>query len=718
MGKVEQKIQEIQAKSQKGILSYQDSMILDNLQTKFTIMQSKLAQAKDEARQTGAKINEALNGKKASIFDTLGKLVGSFKKTGNSAENDLKNKISSGFENVGKKLDGFRKKMSRMIGTAMVFSLIRNGLNNLRNGLINMLKADNAFSNSLAQIKGNLLTAFMPIYNAVLPAINTLMNALSKITATIAQFTAGLFGTSVKKTSKQAKSISKSLNGVASAGEEASGSLASFDKLEVVGGSNGSSGGGTTGGGSDDYDFTAAGEGSQKLLDYLNKIKELIGDGKWFDAGEAIGKSLSDALEKVDVKAFFEKGKEIAKNIANGINGFITGFDFSVLGNKISDAVRGAFQTATTFVSSIDWQLVGTKIVDFIKGIDWGGIVLDIFNLMSVTIPRALMDLMIGICDGIINALKDPNFMEKVEESGMNLLEGLINGFLSVFDKIGELFNKIIELFKELFGIHSPSTLFSDFGKMIIEGLANGIKSMINFVVDLFKNAFNQVSSFVTNIIQSVINFINTLPSKISNALTTIPEKFRQAFQKAKDKVSQIWKSVTSIFSRGGKIFNGLKEGIADTFKSIVNTLIDGINKVIKIPFEKINKLLNKIRNIEILGVEPFSDLWSKNPLPVPSIPKLAKGTVIPPRQEFAAILGDQKHGTNIEAPLDTIKQANREVLGEFFNQINSMSDEEREIVLKNFTIVAKFGERNFQKLVVDSIRLEEKEQGKPLLVS
>ena len=28
------------------------------------------------------------------------------------------------------------------------------------------------------------------------------------------------------------------------------------------------------------------------------------------------------------------------------------------------------------------------------------------------------------------------------------------------------------------------------------------------------------------------------------------------------------------------------------------------------------------------------------------------------------AVLGDQKHGTNIEAPLDTIKQAVREVVG------------------------------------------------------
>jgi hypothetical protein len=45
------------------------------------------------------------------------------------------------------------------------------------------------------------------------------------------------------------------------------------------------------------------------------------------------------------------------------------------------------------------------------------------------------------------------------------------------------------------------------------------------------------------------------------------------------------------------------------------------------------------------------------------TIPKLATGAVIPANKPFAAILGDQRQGTNIEAPLDTIKQAVREEL-------------------------------------------------------
>lgn len=47
--------------------------------------------------------------------------------------------------------------------------------------------------------------------------------------------------------------------------------------------------------------------------------------------------------------------------------------------------------------------------------------------------------------------------------------------------------------------------------------------------------------------------------------------------------------------------------------------------------------------------------------LVAPQIPYLAQGAVIPPNREFMAVLGDQKHGTNIEAPEDLIRKIVRE---------------------------------------------------------
>lgn len=52
-------------------------------------------------------------------------------------------------------------------------------------------------------------------------------------------------------------------------------------------------------------------------------------------------------------------------------------------------------------------------------------------------------------------------------------------------------------------------------------------------------------------------------------------------------------------------------------------------------------------------------------------VPYLASGAVIPPNAPFLAMLGDQRSGTNIEAPLDTIKQAVSEVLGSNGTEVN-----------------------------------------------
>lgn len=97
---------------------------------------------------------------------------------------------------------------------------------------------------------------------------------------------------------------------------------------------------------------------------------------------------------------------------------------------------------------------------------------------------------------------------------------------------------------------------------------------------------------------------------------------------------------------------------------------------------ETIRTLQNAFRNIGtgLAGSKIFGNarsggtsrmstasLYSANPafaaLAAAPIPKLATGAVIPPNREFLAVLGDQKSGTNIEAPLEMIEQANKKSL-------------------------------------------------------
>lgn len=107
--------------------------------------------------------------------------------------------------------------------------------------------------------------------------------------------------------------------------------------------------------------------------------------------------------------------------------------------------------------------------------------------------------------------------------------------------------------------------------------------------------------------------------SSIQKPFSNISNWFGETFTKA-------WRNVRNVFNPGGEIFSGIKEGISDAFKAVVNGLIRGINSVIRVPFQEINKTLNKIREVSILGLRPFQGLWSANPLPIPQFPMLAKG--------------------------------------------------------------------------------------------
>lgn len=146
--------------------------------------------------------------------------------------------------------------------------------------------------------------------------------------------------------------------------------------------------------------------------------------------------------------------------------------------------------------------------------------------------------------------------------------------------------------------------------------------------------------------------------------------------------VKNIWNSIKRIFDgiidfvRG--VFTGDWERAWQGVQDIFGGLFDGLIALAKAPLNMIIGLLNgaigaingligglnslrfDVPNwVPVLG----GKTWGFNVPTIPNIPYLAQGAVLPANREFLAVLGDQRRGTNIEAPLDTIKQAVAEVL-------------------------------------------------------
>ena len=106
----------------------------------------------------------------------------------------------------------------------------------------------------------------------------------------------------------------------------------------------------------------------------------------------------------------------------------------------------------------------------------------------------------------------------------------------------------------------------------------------------------------------------------------------------------------------------GITDGILSPFKTIVNALIDGINKVVATPFNALNTALTKIKNISILGTTPFKNVIKT--ISIPKIPKLAQGGIVN-RPTYAQI---GEAGREAVLPLDR----NTEWMEELAKKINS----------------------------------------------
>lgn len=106
--------------------------------------------------------------------------------------------------------------------------------------------------------------------------------------------------------------------------------------------------------------------------------------------------------------------------------------------------------------------------------------------------------------------------------------------------------------------------------------------------------------------------------------------------------------------------FRNFVNGILTFVEGVVNGVINGINAVIN----AINRIHFDIPDwVPVIGGKSFG--FNIPTVAQVALPRLADGAVLRPNQPFAAIVGDQKHGTNVETPLGVIQDALRAVMAE-----------------------------------------------------
>lgn len=536
-------------------------------------------------------------------------------------------KVSEQFKKFTKRIAGLAKRV-------FIFTMITKALRTMRKMLLSTIGADKQMSTSLAQIRGNLISAFAPIYNYILPAIRTLLAWLAKLTAVVSVFINSLFG----KTASQADASAKALYNQASA-TEAAGDAAEKAKKQLSGldemnrwESNDSSGGG--GGGSsgiapkfdlpDQVDTGKIG----KIAAVVRELSPYVAAVAAGFAAWKIGKKFLGNLSKAKQLALAVAGAvlmaiNVVDMLKNGINfdnltGYIIGAAAAVIGLGLAfGAIGGAI---TAIVAGL--VLLGVAIRDMIK---------NGFNNKNLTAITVAL-LTIGGAIAIITGAWIPLLIAAIAAA--------VVWIVAKWTSIKEWISKTIS---------SIDAAFEQFLANVEEGVA----AAVDWVIE----KWTAVKEWFSGLWEKVASGAVAAWDGIKSAFKSIPEWFKSKFRDA-------WQKVKDVFSTGGRIWSGIKEGIENTFRTVVNAIIRGMNTIIAVPFNKINSMLNTIRNASFLGISPFKNMWGVNPLPVPQIPMLARGAVIPANRQFLAVLGDQRNGNNLEAPESLLRQIVREEAG------------------------------------------------------
>ena len=222
------------------------------------------------------------------------------------------------------------------------------------------------------------------------------------------------------------------------------------------------------------------------------------------------------------------------------------------------------------------------------------------------------------------------------------------------------------------------------------------IKSTINTTCSSIKTT---VSTTMTSVSSNVSSISSTINEKIVSSVTTMHTKVKSKLKDVKSAFEDTFKDIK-------KSVSNIMDDLWKNIKTPINSIIGGVEKMANGIIKGINGAIKALNKIKFTVPSWVPDIGGKSvSFSIPSIstisiPRLAKGAVIPPNKEFMAILGDQKSGTNIETPLDTMIEA-------FTKALDSRGGNNQPIVLQ-------LDSKVIAEVVWDESEKKYKQTGKP----
>lgn len=636
------------------------------LQKEFDAAADKLDKANEKIRETERRLNAA----KEKAAD-LQKQVAGAQKSAQALAPTTK-ALSPAAEKAEK---SFNKLVGRIKGLAkrvFIFTIITAALRKIKQYMWSAIQTNDDAMNAVARLKGELCTLAQPIVNIAIPAFTALAKIITYTLTGASRLLSLLFGSTYSASKKAAKSLNDQQNaieGVGSAAKKASKYLAPFDELNTISG-NDAGGGSESGGNAVNFD-SDIGSGLNAVMALMTGIALLaIGAILTFSGHVGVGIAMMVAGALTVYGVYASDGGEAAKTlvetglskilIAIGPMIAILGVVLMLTGNipwGLGLLIAGIALFAVGEVAE-NWDLLGTNLVGALANmlIDISPYIA-LFGAVLLFVPGQ-QALGIGL---IIAGIA----LFAVGEVGANW-ELLGTNLTSALTKIFSEISPYIAVFGLLLAM-VPGMMAVGIG-MIVAGIAMFAFSVIAPNWDSITQALRgplgktlaMIGGFLV-VLGLMLIFSGVgiplgigmlLAGGVSLAAAIAPnwDFIRDKIKNVWQKIKEFWNSyIAPVFTAawwlnlGKTIMNGLISGI----ERGINWVLGGVSDMVN----GITGILNKIPGVNIGRVN-----WGNV-----HIPRLAQGAVIPANREFLAVLGDQKRGTNIEAPADLIRQIVRE---------------------------------------------------------
>ena len=716
--------------------AYSDRPMVDS---KLKKQQEKVDAIEKEWRQA----EKALSDYDSKISGLEGKLNLAKEEAGGLQQNMAKSgpaaaKMAKSVDRAQKSASKFSSRMREVIRSALVFTVITQGLAKFREWMGKVIKTNDEARASIARLKGALLTLAQPMIEVIIPAFTSFVDMLARIISMAARITAALFGTTAETAADSAENLyeeTEALEKTGEAAEEAGKSLASFDEINQLSGSSNKSENQAQQDQSIEPDFSIV---KTSIQDALSAILELLTGAALLAIGAILvftGASIpvglalmvAGALAIVDavtsnpeaIKALLQGGLGEALSIIGPLVAVI-GVLLVITGHiliGISLIIMGAAIWATGAASGDEGDFIQNILTRLSEAAAVIGPLIAVLGVFLVITGHILLGVAFIIAGAALWAVgkaagDEGDFVENIKTrlSEAAVVVGPLIAVLGVLLVImgnilmgisfiiagaaiwavgkaagdeGDFIQNILTRLQEAAEVIGPWIAIIGIVLLVAGQIALGIglivlgiaifafskmemdggESLIDTIVSALSAAMVEISPYIAIIglvlilvpgmqgigIALLVAGIGLFIAGTALAASNSTEMKSWVEVLQLDQVSQ-WVSTAlllagiALVAIGAMTLNPffLLAGIALLGGGVALKALNSSGKTSSGSF----------------SARSGSGRMSVPRLSIDDVPALAKGAVIPPNREFLAVLGDQKSGTNIEAPTSEIEAA------------------------------------------------------------